>query len=310
VGESNMSSPRAAVSSVSSSPDWVAWWSRAGAVFALTKPRLAAMSVLTTMAAYATARPDARGALATAIGTTLAAGGALSLNQWWERCTDALMERTRGRPLPAGTLSQREAIAWSIIFFLGGVTVLAALVNVTAAVIAAAITVLYGLVYTPLKRRTRWATEIGSISGALPALLGNAAGGDLLSRPGLVLTMVLLLWQMPHFFAIGWRHRADYRAAGFPLLPAVDATGARTAVWSLGYTLALAVVSLLPWALGWVGVVYGCATLLANAWFVRSAWAFARGADRDRAARRLFIVSLVYLPVVMGALLSERLVAL
>lgn len=275
-------------------------------MFALTKPRLAAMSVLTTMVAYATARPAAGPTLATLLGTALAAGGALSLNQWWERRSDALMERTRDRPLPQGMIGPREALAWSVALSISGVAWLAARVNLSAAGLAAATILLYGVVYTPLKRRTRWATEIGSLSGALPALLGNAAAGNLWSHSGMVLTAILLLWQMPHFFAIGWRHRADYRAAGFPLLPAVDATGARTAAWSLGYTLALVIVSLVPWAVGWLGGSYGLTVALADAWFLRSAWRFTTDPDRDDTARRLFFASLFYLPVVMGALLVDR----
>jgi len=203
----------------------------AAAVFALTKPRLATMSVLTTMAAYATARPMAGPTVATLVGTSLAAAGALSLNQWWERQSDACMERTRGRPLPMRNISPGAALAWSVAFSVSGVALLAWQVNLAGATLATATILVYGVVYTPLKRRTRWATEIGSISGALPALLGNAAAGNLGSRPGLVLAAVLLFWQMPHFFAIGWRHRLDYRAAGFPLLPAVDVSGARTATW-------------------------------------------------------------------------------
>ena len=277
------------------------------AVFALTKPRLAAMSVLTTMTAYATARPVAGPTLATLAGTTLAAAGALSLNQWWERRSDARMERTRGRPLPLGSLSPRAALAWSVSFSVAGVVALAWRVNLEAATLAAATILLYGVVYTPLKRHTRWATEIGSISGALPALLGNAAAGDLGSRPGLALTAILLFWQMPHFFAIGWRHRLDYRAAGFPLLPAVDESGARTAAWSFAYIVLLVVVSLAPWAMGWLGGIYGAITLCADAWFLRSGWQFLVGADRERTARRLFLVSIFYLPLVMGGLIIEQL---
>jgi heme o synthase len=277
------------------------------AVFALAKPRLAAMSVLTTMAAYATAPAQAAHTGATLAGTSLAAAGALSLNQWWERDADALMARTRGRPLPCSRLTAREALAWSLGFSLGGVVLLAGWVNVTAAAIAAATIVVYGVVYTPLKRRTRWATEVGAISGALPALLGNAAAGDVLSRPGLVLTLILLLWQMPHFFAIGWRHRDDYRTAGFKLLPAVDPTGRQTAAWSLGYACALLGVSLVPCALGWCGVAYGAIVGVAGCWFVRHAWQFVIAVDRERAARSFFLGSLFYLPVAIAALLVERL---
>lgn len=279
---------------------------RFASVFALVKPRLAAMSVLTTMTAYATARPASGPTLATLVGTSLAAAGALSLNQWWERRTDAMMMRTRDRPLPRASISPSEALGWSVGFSIGGVVLFVGLVNVPAAALAAATILLYGVVYTPLKRRTRWATEVGALSGALPALLGNAAAGNLTARPGLVLTGILLLWQMPHFFAIGWRHRADYRMAGFPLLPAVDPTGERTAAWSFAYTITLVGVSLAPWALGWFGATYGIVTVIADVWFLRCAWRFRLEGDRDRAARHLFLASIFYLPLVMAALIIEQ----
>lgn len=275
-------------------------------MLALTKPRLACMSVLTTMTAYATAPTAAGSAIATFAGTALAAAGALSLNQWWERRTDALMPRTSRRPLPQATISPPAALAWSLVFSVGGVAVLFAYVNAAAALVATATILLYGVVYTPLKRRTRWATEIGSVSGALPALLGNAAAGDLAARPGLLLGAILLLWQMPHFFAIGWRYREEYRAAGFPLLPVIDGRGARTAAWSFFYTVALAGVSLAPWAAGWFSEWYGVITLLANGWLLRCAWRFWVADNRDRAARSLFKASIFHLPIVIAGLLLDR----
>ncbi|MEY4940220.1 MAG: Protoheme farnesyltransferase [Verrucomicrobiota bacterium] len=281
------------------------WAGRAAAVVALTKPRLACMSVLTTMTAYTTARWTAGPAVAVFAGTALAAAGALSLNQWWERRTDAMMPRTSQRPLPLASISPSAALAWSLGFSVAGVVLLAACVNAAAALVAAATILLYGVVYTPLKRRTRWATEIGSISGALPALLGNAAAGSLGARPGLLLGAVLLLWQMPHFFAIGWRYREEYRAAGFPLLPVLDATGRRTAVWSFIYTVALIGVSLAPWALGWFSAWYGAPALVANGWLLRCAWQFCAAEGRDRAARALFLASIFHLPVLIAGLLLD-----
>lgn len=300
-------------SSTSSSPVLLlagTWRARAAAVFALTKPRLAAMSVLTTLAAYATAPVRAgQSAAWTLVGTTLAAAGALSLNQWWERRTDALMERTRNRPLPQASISPGAALAWSLGFSLVGCVALALFVNLAAASLALATILLYGVVYTPLKRRSRWATEIGSVSGALPALLGNAAAGDLFAPAGLTIMGLLLLWQMPHFFAIGWLHRVDYRAAGFPLLPAIDLSGRRTAAWSLAYTTVLVLLSLVPCALGWFGVLYAVAAVLAGSAFLFRAVLFLTATDRDRAARRLFLGSLVYLLVMIAALLAEKFTA-
>lgn len=277
------------------------------ALVALTKPQLAFMSVITAMVAYGTARPATPHTLATLAGTALAAGGALSLNQWWERRADALMRRTDGRPLPRGQISPALALAWSLALSTAGLTVLAALVNLATAALAALTILLYGVIYTPLKMRTRWATEIGAVSGALPALLGNAAAGDLRAAPGVTLTVVLLCWQIPHFFAIGWRHRADYRGAGFKLFPAVDCTGRSTAAWSLFYTALLVPVSVAPWALGWLGPVYGVTALVAGGWFLRHAWQFATAPDRDTTAKNLFLASILYLPLILAALALDRL---
>lgn len=281
----------------------------ARALLALTKPQLAFMSVLTAMAAYATARPVG-GAMPAGLalaGTSLAAGGALSLNQWWERHADARMRRTRGRPLPRGQVTPAMALGWSVALSLAGVGLLAWFANASAAAVAALTILLYGLVYTPLKRRTRWATEIGAVSGALPALLGNAAAGNLRAAPGIALAAFLLCWQMPHFYAIGWRHRADYRAAGFRLLPAVDPSGRRTAAWSLFYAALLLPVSLAPWVLGKFGAIYGLPVAAGELAFLGCALDFALApGEREVAARRLFLGSIALLPLVLCALLADR----
>ncbi len=276
------------------------------ALIALTKPKLALMSVTTAMVAYGTARSGTGPVGPVLAGTALAAAGALSLNQWWERRADSLMRRTLLRPLPQRQLDPRAALGWSLLLSLSGVGLLAGAVNAPSAAIAALTILLYGAVYTPLKRRTRWATEIGAVSGALPALLGNAAAGQLTAAPGVVLAAILLGWQMPHFFAIGWKHRADYRAAGFRLRPAVDPTGRSTAIWSFVYALALVPVSLGPWLLGWLGPAYGVPAALVDAGFLVCAWRFMTSEpDRDTAAKWLFLASLLYLPVAMGALVLD-----
>ncbi len=275
----------------------------------LTKPRLATFSILSGMAGYGVAGPGGGWihTLATLGGIALSAGGALSLNQWWERKTDALMHRTASRPLPRGDISPAGALAWSTMLSVGGVVGLALTTTPRAAVLAATTIVLYGLVYTPLKRRTRWATEIGSLSGALPPLLGAAAAGNAMATSAWVLAGVILFWQMPHFFAIGWMHRDDYRTAGFPLLPAIDQNGTRTAAWSFAHTVLLAVASLAPWALGWVGPIYGVVALLGAAAMVWASWRFLVCKDeRDRHGRRLFFTTILYLPPVMTALVIDR----
>lgn len=289
--------------------DTAEWSSLARALIVLTKPRLATMSVLTMAVAYAAARPTwtVGFALTLVVGTALSAAGALALNQWHERDTDCLMSRTSGRPLPRRELTPGIAFAWSGALAIGGVTVLALRVNLFIALLSAATIVVYAFVYTPLKRRTRWATEIGAISGALPPLMGWAAAERRIGPIGWWLFALLLLWQMPHFFAIGWVCRRDYRAAGFPLLPAADRDGTRTAAWSLGYTTALCVVSLVPVASGAFGMVFAIAAMATGGTMLYRAWEFQRATDnRDAAARRLFLASLAYLPVILIAVVIER----
>lgn len=276
------------------------------ALIALTKPRVAFASVLTALAGYA-ATPGHGGALAMLTlltGSGLAAGGALAFNQWWERDTDPLMTRTSGRPLGRGLLTPAVALWWSIALSVAGTFLLALVFNILTAGVAAAIIVIYGFIYTPMKRTTHWATEVGSVSGALPPLLGSAAADNVGSVPALVLAAVLLFWQMPHFFAIGWIYRADYRTAGLPLLPATDETGARTARWSLGYAAALAVVLVAPWPVGWLGPLYGLTATACAAVLLVMAGQFLRHPG-EVTARRLFRTTLITLMSLMAAVVFD-----
>jgi len=270
------------------------------ALLALTKPRVAFASILTALAGYA-ATPGRGGLtehLTLLLGAGLAAGGTLAFNQWWERDTDRLMGRTRHRPLVQDRITPGLALAWSTLLTVAGIVLLAAAFNAAAAMVAAAICVIYGFIYTPMKRRTHWATEVGSVSGALPPLLGSAAAGDIWSKPALVLAAVLLFWQMPHFFAVGWIYGHDYRAAGLPLLPATDESGRRTAVWSLGYTIPLSFVLIVPWPLGWMGPLYGLTATACAAVLLAMAWQFLRS-PCERTARRLFRTTLFTLMPLM-----------
>lgn len=285
--------------------------STAASLWALTKPRLSLLSVLTAVVAYAAAHPDwawvRSGALI--VGTGLAAGGALTLNQWRERDSDCIMERTQDRPLPAGQVTPVLALGWGLGLSVAGTVLLAAWVNLPAAAVAAATILLYVLAYTPMKRRSRWATEVGAVPGALPPLIGWLAAEGRIAPLGWGLFAILFFWQMPHFFAIGWVCRHEYRLAEFPLLPARDATGRRTAAWSLAHAVALVAVSLLPWAWGFAGRIYGATAMAAGAGFLALAVRFLVHAEpvaRDRAARQLFTGSLAYLPLVFLVLLLDR----
>jgi heme o synthase len=282
----------------------------ARALFVLTKPRLAFFSVLTAMAAYssAVAHTDWAHLGLTTLAVSLSAAGALSLNQWWERQTDAVMRRTRARPLPARQLSPTMALTWSLSLGVVGVVTLLVISDVVAAGLSAATILIYGVVYTPMKRKSRWATEVGAISGALPPLLGAAAAGDVWAPAGWILFVVILFWQMPHFFAIGWKYRDDYRAAGFPLLPAIDATGARTAAWSFGYTMTLVAVSLIPFFWGYAGGLYALGAAVAGLLILIPARQFlVKESGRDVAAKKLFIASVIYLPIVLVSLMLDQL---
>ncbi len=281
----------------------------ARALLALTKPRLAFFSILTAMATYATGANQLgwSHALLTLLGISCSAGGALSLNQWWERDLDSLMRRTRERPLPTRQIGSNTALLWSLFLSIMGIGILTTCANWMAAAFAAATILIYGLIYTPLKRRTRWATEVGSISGALPPLIGIAAANDLSATPGWSLFLILLFWQMPHFYAIGWMYRDDYKAAGFALLSATDSEGRITGRWSFGYSIALFAVSLIPWIFGWLGLIYGIAALLAGSYLVFKAWCFMRDREKiDLNARGLFFATIRYLPVILVAIALDR----
>ncbi|MFA5057439.1 MAG: heme o synthase [Opitutaceae bacterium] len=284
----------------------------------LTKPRLSALSVLTALVGYLAARPGLseveRAAhsgwtlLNVLLGTAMAAGGVAALNQWLEADTDALMERTRSRPIPGGRVTTGSAfvLGWSLCA--GGLALLFARVNGLSALCALATMVCYLALYTPAKRWSRWSTEIGAVAGALPPLIGWAAAEGRISPLGWILFGVLFFWQIPHFMAIAWTYRRDYEAVNFPMLSVRDAGGGRVAAWSVANTALLVAVTLLPVALGYCGPAYGVAAAGLGAWFFWRALAFLRPAGRETAARRLFFASIFYLPVVLAVLVVDRMV--
>ena len=283
--------------------------SRALDFLALTKPRLNLLVLVTTLAGVYLAAPEGPPAalvVHTLLGTALVAGGAAALNQVWERDTDALMARTRTRPVPAGRLRVGESTWFALLLSAAGLVELAAGVNALCAAVAALTLVTYVFVYTPLKRRTSFATLVGAIPGALPPVIGWTAAGEGVTLPALVLFGIAFFWQMPHFLAIAWLYRHEYAAAGIPLLPVLEPDGRRTGRQALLYAAALWPVSLLPTLVGLAGGFYlAVATLLGFA-LVALAVRFA-GERSTAAARRLFLFSIVYLPLLWGALVADRL---
>ncbi|MGH7393861.1 MAG: heme o synthase, partial [Candidatus Rokuibacteriota bacterium] len=198
---------------------------------ALTKPRVVVMVLVTTLVGYYAAlagTPDYARMLHLLLGTLLAAGGTLALNQYWERDVDARMERTRSRPLPDGRLAPLEALAFGAAVTVAGIVYLAAFVNVRAAGVTAVITLLYLFAYTPLKLRTPLCTVVGAVPGALPPVTGWVAAREDVAVGAWVLFGILFLWQLPHTLAIARLYRDDYARAGVRVLPVVDGDGRST----------------------------------------------------------------------------------
>ena len=275
----------------------------------LTKPRLSLLSVLTALVGYYAAQPspNAPQVLCLALGASLAAGGVAALNQWSERETDARMHRTADRPIPAGRIAGGSAyvLGWGMCFV--ALTLLFYQVGKLSALFTLLTIASYLGWYTPAKRSSRWSTEIGAIAGALPPLIGwSAAAGDV-SALGWILFGIMFFWQIPHFMAIAWTYRRDYSAVNFPMLPVRDESGTKVARWSFVATVALVALSLLPVALGLDGPWYAGAAALAGAGFLWRAAGFLRPEGRDGSARRLFLFSLAYLPVLLGSLVADRL---
>ena len=275
---------------------------------ALTKPRLNLLVLVTTLAGLYLASPSGVPTailVHTLVGTALVAGGAAALNQAWERQTDSLMRRTRIRPVPAGRVTVAESSWFGIGLSLVGLAELAFAVNPVAASVAAATLGSYVLVYTPLKARTSLATLVGGVPGALPPVIGWAAATGDISLEALVLFGIVFFWQMPHFLAIAWMYRDDYARAGIPLLPVIEPTGRRTGRQALIYAAALWPVSLLPAVIGLAGPAYLASATILGVLFIWLTARFARARSMS-SARTLFASSIVYLPLLLGALVVDR----
>lgn len=276
--------------------------------YELTKPRLSLLSVITALVGYLAASParDFGIMLNFVIGTALCAGGAATLNQWIERKEDAIMDRTKDRPLPTGQVTPQFAIAQGILISIVGILQLTYGVNALTGMLGAATIFSYVVIYTPMKKMTRWATEVGAISGALPPLIGWAAAENNISTLGWILFGILTFWQIPHFMAIAWSFRQDYEKAGFPMLSVIDRKGDRVARWSMINAVALFIVSLLPPFLGYSGWLYGIVATVFGIWLLKRAYDFMDARERDKNAKKLFFNSIFYLPAVLFSLVIDR----
>ena len=280
---------------------------------ALAKPRILMMVLITTSGSFwlATGGSDFQRLLYTLVGFGLVVSGANALNMYIERDTDRLMTRTQGRPLPAGRLQPRMAMVFGIVMVCLGFPVVIALVNLVTALVIFVSLGLYVLVYTPLKRHSSFALLVGSIPGAAPPLVGWTAAtgtleipGDL---PGLILFAVLFLWQVPHFLAISLFRKDEYARAGLQLLPLeIDDDSAKHQ--AIFYLLALVPVSLLLVTVGAAGMIYLIAAMFGGLVFLGVGLLGLRKDAGEAWAKQLFIVSLLYLTGIFGALVVDQII--
>jgi protoheme IX farnesyltransferase len=278
-----------------------------GDYVALTKPRLNLLVVLTSAAGYYLGDASTSGVwpIAQAVGgTALVAGGAAVLNQVYERDTDALMRRTRTRPLPDGRIAPADARAFGLALAGCGLALLLA-AQIAAALLALTTVIVYLLVYTPMKRHSPAATLVGAVPGALPPLIGWTAAHGSVSLGGWTLFAIVFVWQIPHFMAIAWMYRDDYGKAGFPMLPVIDPQGHRAGRQAFWYAVALVPVSLAPAWVGISGRAYGISAVLLSVALMLIAAQFQR-VRTERTARALFLASIAYLPLIWTAMVLDH----
>lgn len=279
------------------------------AYFELTKPRIAFMLVLTSAAGFYLGAENGFNFvlfLNSMIGIAILAFGVATLNQYIERRTDALMERTENRPLPTQKITPNEALSFGILQTLVAELYLLFLVNGITAALGLVVIVGYVLLYTPLKTRTTASTAIGAIPGAMPPLMGWTAASNEITTGAMVLFLMLFLWQFPHFLAIAWMYREQYAKAGILMLPVVEKEGKITARQIVIFTVLLIPVSLIPYFIGVSGLIYLIGASLLGIWFLWESIKTAR-AKTSKQARKLLLVSVLYLPLIFALMVLNHL---
>ncbi len=279
-----------------------------GDYLALTKPRLNLLAILTNLAGFllgSRQSPDWCLLFFSLLGATLLAGGCGALNQWLEVDADKKMTRTNQRPLPSGRLPLLQAFWFGVVLSAAGIGVLFWQVNELSAFLGFGAFVSYVLLYTPLKKITSLCTAVGAVPGALPPLMGYAAASGTTGLEGWTLFCILFFWQMPHFLAIGWIYREDYKRAGFPMLSVRDPKGELTGLVAVVYAMALLPLSLLPAYLRMTGHVYFWIALVLSLTFLGFAAALAKNRTLAQ-ARKLFWASILYLPFLFTAMVINK----
>lgn len=284
-------------------------------VYELTKPRLSLLSVFTASLGYLVHDPLVNNFsifVALTTGTAFSAAGAAALNQWLERKEDALMPRTSNRPIPAKLVSPQFAFFFGIFISIIGLTILLLGTNAWAFSFTLLTLIAYLLLYTPLKKKSHFAIEVGAISGALPPLIGWVAAANSPTTYGWILFGILFAWQLPHFLAIAWNFREDYQRGGFQFHDSGDPTGVALGRKSFIYTLLLNFFVFSPFLFNLgegyrqPGVFYLVCAILLTLFITLRSLDFCFGKDRNRSAKHLFIASIVYLPLLLSALVIDR----
>jgi protoheme IX farnesyltransferase len=282
--------------------------SRAGAYVALTKPDVSFLVLMTTAAGF---YMGVRGPvnwlhmIHTVFGTMLIAAGTAALNHYLERDSDRYMRRTASRPLPSGAMHPREALFFGLALCLAGALDLYFSAGILASGLGVVTSVSYLLAYTPLKRKTVWATFVGAFPGAIPPMIGWVAATGSLDRGAWLLFAILFLWQFPHFHAIAWMYREDYARAGILMLPVVDPQGTRTFRQIILFAVALVGVSLLPAMMGLAGIMYFFGALVTSTALVQVCLWAASNRTNSR-AKWLMHATVLHIPVLLGLMVLDK----
>lgn len=282
----------------------------------LTKPRLSFMVVFSAIFGFLMS-PELVGVgqvafgwiptdlLLIATGGFLVTGASNTLNQIFEAQYDKLMPRTAGRPIPQGVLSTTEALIFGLAAGIGGVLILGMAFNLVTALMGIIALLLYAFVYTPLKRIGSISVIVGAFPGAMPPLIGFAAASGYIGPVAIVLFIIQFLWQFPHFWAIAWVADADYRKAGFKMLPSKMGKSSFTATIILMYTALMVPVVFLPWVMDMTGILSLSVLILGGVMFTFYAWKLLKKLE-DKAALKLMFFSFLYLPLVQISLLVDK----
>ncbi len=282
---------------------------RMSAFAELTKPRIAFMLVVTSAAGFylGSTGPFQFVLFANAmVGIALLAFGVATLNQYIERYTDTLMARTAKRPIPTGRVTSNEALVFGVIQCVTAELYLFFLVNPLTAALGLTVIIGYVFMYTPLKTRTSASTAIGALPGAMPPLMGWTSASNEITLGAWALFAMLFLWQFPHFLAIAWMYRDEYAKAGIKMLPVVEPSGRLTARQIVLFTIMLVPVSLAPFFIGFAGPLFLAGAVILGVWFLIESIRAAHAKTALR-ARRLLLVSVLYLPLILAlAVLDHR----